>query len=237
MKLYNVNREQQTRFVQLYSVEKKPLRAVAAELGLDIITATVLAQQTGGIRYTEAVILNSKSGEQGRMGEEIFQKHLPQAINCNLAIKYANKHYDFLLDGLRIDIKTSAGFIKNKDKNIRLFPFSVKNAMHTDLYVVLVKSEVDTPNQEESYRHCFIIPSLFVMNLNSKLEIRAEAIHNSAFSYHEYCYPIEEMANMVQYIADNRAAFAIPEELKPIAQTNRELKKEANRAKRNRTTA
>lgn len=77
---YGASRQQAELFTRLYADEKKPLRAAAAEVGIDIITATMLAQQTGHIRFTEAVIVNSPQGEQGRMGEEIFQCYLPEYV-------------------------------------------------------------------------------------------------------------------------------------------------------------
>lgn len=224
--------EQKAQFQQLYAVEKKPLRAAAAECGLDIITATILAQQSGCLRFTEAVIINSKTGEQGRMGEELFQEQMSKAINCNTAIKYANPHYDFLLDGLKIDIKCSAGFSKGKN-GVRIFPFKVSNALKTDLFICYVKSYADSPNDQESYQHAFIIPSIFLLQSGSKLEIRAEAIHNSSFAYHEYCYPIEQLPAVVQQIADNRAAFTISDEMRELATEHKKLKKEVNHVKRN----
>ena len=234
----NASREQTELFTRLYADEKKPLRAAAAEASIDIITATMLAQQTGHIRFTEAVIVNSPQGEQGRMGEDIFQRHLPEAVNCNTSIRYANPHYDFLLDGLRIDIKCSAGFMTGKAKTNtrRVFPCNVKNVLKTDCFVFIVKTEADSENIPESYRHCFIIPSLFLTTTH-KLEICDKAVYDGSMAWHEFCYPIEEMADKVRQIAANKEAFAIPEDLKQAAKAHRELRKELNHAKRHRTTA
>lgn len=234
---FGASQQQAELFVQLYQHDKKPLRAAAAEAGIDIICATMLAQQTGHMRFTEAVIVNSKQGEQGRMGEDLFQQHVPEAVNCNTSIRYANPSYDFILDGLRIDIKCSAGFIHKNKKNARIFPIKLTNVLKTDLFVMIVKSERNTPNEPESYRHCFIIPSLFLINMSSKTEIREAALHDPTMAYNEYCYPIEQMAEKVRQIAANKEMFAIPDELKSLANTNRKLKKEVNHAKRNRTTA
>lgn len=226
--------EQAEQFKHLYAVEKKPLRAAAAQCGLDIINATILAKQTGSLRFTEAIIVNSKAGEQGRMGEEMFQAHIPEAINCNTAIQYANPHYDFLLDGLKIDIKCSAGI---KQKDAFAYSFKITNTLRTDLFVCYVKSEETTPNKPESYQHAFIIPSLFLLQMGSKLEIRQQAIHNPDFAYHEYCYPIEKLPETVRHIAKHRQAFAISKEARELAQAHKSLKKEVNRAKRHTATA
>ena len=227
---YGASRQQAELFTRLYADEKKPLRAAAAEVGIDIITATMLAQQTGHIRFTEAVIVNSPQGEQGRMGEEIFQCHLPEAVNYNTSIRYANPAYDFLLDGLRIDIKCSAGFMtgRAKTKTRRVFPCTVKNALKTDCFVFIVKTEADSENIPESYRHCFIIPSLFLTTMH-KLEISDKAVYDGGMAWHEFCYPIEKMAEKVRQIAANKEAFAIPEELKQAAKAHRELKTEINK--------
>ncbi|ULJ67883.1 hypothetical protein [Wielerella bovis] len=236
----NPTDKQKQQFHQLYAVEKKPLRAAAAECGLDIISATILAKQSGCLRFTEAVIVNSKAGEQGRIGEELFQQQMPHAINCNTSIRYANPHYDFLLDGLKIDIKCSAGFIKKGHGEKRIFPLKIANALKTDLFICYVKSEAHTPNEPESYCHAFIIPSLFLIQSGSKLEIREQAIVSPKYSYHEHCYPIEEVPQIVQQIANNRQAFAITDEMRELAHNHKQLKKETNRAKRqnhNRTTA
>lgn len=66
------------------------------------------------------------------MGEEIFQCHLTEAVNCNTSIRYVNPSYDFLLDGLRIDTKCSAGSLVKKGGNRRVFPFNIKNAYRTE---------------------------------------------------------------------------------------------------------
>lgn len=225
---YGASRQQAELFTRLYADEKKPLRAAAAEVGIDIITATMLAQQTGHIRFTEAVIVNSPQGEQGRMGEEIFQRHLPEAVNCNTSIRYANPAYDFLLDGLRIDTKCSAGSLVKKGGGRRVFPFNIKNALKTDCFVFIVKTEDGSENIPESYRHCFIIPSLFLISTH-KLIISGKAVYDGSMAWHEFCYPIEKMAEKVRQIADNKEAFAIPEELKQAANAHRELKTEINK--------
>lgn len=227
---FNVNPAQAEKFMHLYVNEKQTLRVCAEECGIDIISATMLAQRSGCLRFSEAVIVNSKSGEQGRMGEDIFQAHLPAAVNCNTSIRYANPSYDFLLDGLRIDVKCSAGFLK-KATNSRIFPMRVDNVLKTDLFVLLAKSQTHTANEPDSYRHCFIIPSLFLIN-HSKLEIREEALQNKNLAWGEYCYPIEQMAQMVQQIAQNKELFAIPADLKETAHLNKTLKKEIKRAKK-----
>ena len=232
----NANRQQAEMFTRLYADEKKPLRAAAAEAGIDIITATMLAQQTGHIRFTEAAIVNSPQGEQGRMGEDIFQRHLTEAVNCNTSIRYANPDYDFLLNGLRIDTKCSAGSLAKKGGGRRVFPFNIKNALKTDCFVFIVKTEDGSENIPESYRHCFIIPSLFLISTH-KLIISGKAVYDGSMAWHEFCYPIEEMADKVRQIAANKEAFAIPEELKQTAKAHRELRKEINHAKRHRTTA
>lgn len=51
---HGASRQQAELFTRLYADEKKPLRAAAAEVGIDIITATMLAQQTGHIRFKTA---------------------------------------------------------------------------------------------------------------------------------------------------------------------------------------
>jgi len=48
-------------------------------------------------------------------------------------------------------------------------------------------------------------------------------------AWHEFCYPIEKMAEKVRQIAANKEAFAIPEELKQAANAHRELKTEINK--------
>ena len=162
------------------------------------------------------------------MGEEIFQHHLPEAVNCNTSIRYANPAYDFLLDGLRIDTKCSAGSLVKKGGNRRVFPFNIKNALKTDCFVFIIKTEDGSENIPESYRHCFIIPSLFLISTH-KLIISDKAVYDGGMAWHEFCYPIEKMAEKVRQIAANKEAFAIPEELKQAAKAHRELKTEINK--------
>ena len=227
-----ITKQQTDIFLEHYA--SKPLRVAAAAAGIDVIQATVLAKKHGCLRTLEAAIINSPQGEQGRMGEEMFQAHLPQAINCNTHITYANPAYDFILNGLKIDVKCSAGSERNNGK--RSFPVKMGNALKTDLFVIFVKADKDAPNEESSYRHCFIIPSLFLLSV-LKLEIAEKAIFDSTYAWHEYCYPIEKLREVVTNIAENKEAFAIPEEVRTTADAHRKLKKEINRGKQKRNSA
>ncbi|WP_323175927.1 hypothetical protein [Neisseria cinerea] len=66
---------------------KANIRAAAHAAGIDIIQATMIARHSGVLRITEAAIVNSKAGENGRVGEEIFQDIFPEAVNANLAVQ------------------------------------------------------------------------------------------------------------------------------------------------------
>ena len=105
---YGASPEQAEKFLQLYRA-KTPLRAAAEEAGINIIQATMLARGAGILRITEAAIASSKTGGIGIMGERIFSKYLPEAVNCNLSVRHANPNYDFILNGCTIDGKTSTG--------------------------------------------------------------------------------------------------------------------------------
>lgn len=112
--LFGATPEQAEHFLTLY--RSAPLRAAAAEAGLNIIQATMIARHSGCLRITEAAIVNSKHGEIGRMGEEIFQQHFPEAVNCNTSVAQNNPAYDFVLNGMRIDIKTSCLSASGREK-------------------------------------------------------------------------------------------------------------------------
>ena len=70
--------------------------------------------------------------------------------------------------------------------------------------------------------------SLFLISTH-KLIIGDKAVYDGGMAWHEFCYPIEKMAEKVRQIAANKEAFAIPEELKQAANAHRELKTEINK--------
>ena len=95
-----------------------------------------------------------------------------------------------------------------------------------------IKAEDGSENTPESYRHCFIIPSLFLISTH-RLIIGDKAVYDGGMAWHEFCYPIEKMAEKVRQIAANKEAFAIPEELAQTAKAHRELKTEINKKEKN----
>lgn len=233
---FGATQAQADKFLELYKA-KAPLRAAAEEAGINIIQATMIARHSGVLRITEAAIVNSKSGEIGRTGEDIFQKHFPEAVNTNLSVRHNNPYYDFVLNGVRIDVKTSAGSKARggKDK----FKIRVGNKFKTDLFVAILKEDGATDIEDESaYKHCLIIPSLFLIN-HSKLEICKEILNGEKLAWSEYLFPIEQMRENVLMLVQNPEMLAIPPEVKELAELNGKVKEGVRHAKtkRNRTTA
>lgn len=183
-----------------------------------------LARGAGILRITEAAIVNGKSGEIGIVGERIFSRHLPEAVNCNLSVKHANPDYDFVLNGCTIDVKTSVGIKLVNGK--RKFKFKAPNKFKVDLYVLIVKADADAANDDESaFTHCFIIPSLFLLNHN-RVEIMSEVVTDGKkMAWSEYLFPIEAMRDNIMMLTANREMLAIPDELKECAELNQEIKK------------
>lgn len=235
--LFGATPEQAEHFLTLY--RRATLRAAAAEAGLNIIQATMIARHSGVLRITEAAIINSKSGETGRIGEQIFQHYFPEAVNTNLSVRHNNPAYDFILNGVRIDIKTSALCTGNRRKGDGKIYFRCHNKLETDLFVVIVKADTATAiDDEAAYRHCFIIPSLFLLN-HTHVNISESVLHGSNAAWSEHLFPIEKMHETVMMMAENPEMLTIPPELAECAQLNRKIKKEVKNAKpkRHRTTA
>lgn len=234
--LFGATPEQAEHFLTLY--RSATLRAAAAEAGLNIIQATMIARHSGCLRITEAAIVNSKHGEIGRMGEEIFQQHFPEAVNCNTSVAQNNPAYDFVLNGMRIDIKTSCLSASGRGKN-RKIRFRCDNKFDTDLFIIIVKQDsAAAVHDHAAYRHCFIIPSLMLLN-HVKIEIIESVLRGDNAAWAEYLFPIEKMRETVMMMAENPEMLTIPPELAECAQLNRKIKKEVKNAKpeRHRTTA
>ncbi|EGY52026.1 hypothetical protein [Neisseria shayeganii] len=231
---FGATQEQADRFISLY--KQAPLRAAAEEAGLNIIQATMIARHAGCLRITEAAIINSTSGEIGRMGERIFQKHLPEAVNTNLSIRHNNPCFDFILNGAKIDIKTSTGSKGSRGTEDK-YRMKCSNKFETDIFVVIVKEDDNAAlNDEDAYRHCFIIPSLFLVN-HEKIEINKAVLRGAKMAWSEYLFPIEALRENLLMLTANPQLLAIPPELREAAKLNRDLKKETRHAKRNRKTA
>lgn len=181
--LFGATPEQAEHFLTLY--RSAPLRAAAAESGLNIIQATMIARHSGVLRITEAAIINSKSGETGRIGEQIFQHYFPEAVNCNTSVAQNNPAYDFILNGMRIDIKTSCLSASGRGKN-RKIRFRCDNKFDTDLFIIIVKQDsAAAVHDHAAYRHCFIIPSLMLLN-HVKIEIIESVLRGDNAAWAEY---------------------------------------------------
>lgn len=232
---FGATQAQADKFLELYKA-KAPLRAAAEEAGINIIQATMIARHSGILRITEAAIINSRAGEIGRTGENIFQKHFPEAVNTNLSVRQNNPYYDFILNGVRIDVKTSTGVNARGQKKFRI---RVGNKFKTDLFVLIVKEDDAADIEDESaYKHCFIIPSLFLLN-NKKLEINKGVLRGEKLAWSEYLFPIEQMRENVLMLTQNPEMLAIPPEVRELAELNGKVKEGVRHAKtkRNRTTA
>lgn len=223
-------------FLRLYKTA--PLRAAAEEAGINIIQATMIARHAGCLRITEAAIVNSKAGEIGRVGERIFQKHLPEAVNTNLSVRHNNPCYDFILNGAKIDVKTSAGCKRAYGKEDK-YPIRCGNKFQTDLFVIIVKEDKNADWEDEAaYRHCFIIPSLFLIN-HEKVEINKAVLRGEKLAWSEYLFPIGALRENLLMLTANPEMLAIPPELRECANLTQRLKKETRNAKseRHRKTA
>ena len=97
---FGASPEQAERFIDLYQA-KTPIRAAAHEAGISIIQATMIARHSGILRLTEGFIVNSRGAEIGRIGENLFARHLPEAVNTNLSVSFNNPAYDFILNGAK----------------------------------------------------------------------------------------------------------------------------------------
>lgn len=223
---------QVTTFLAAY--EQANIRAAAHAAGIDIIQATMIARHSGVLRITEAAIVNSKAGETGRVGEEIFQDIFPDAVNANLTIRRNMPRYDFLLNGVKIDIKTTglSESGKGKQRKIRL---RCDNKLETDIFVIFVKADQAADIKDKSaYRHVFIIPSLILIN-HRKIEIVEDVLHGSGRAWSEYLYPIEKLKEKIEMLTAYPELLAIPDELKETVKANDKLKSTIckNRSRRN----
>ena len=235
---FGATEEQAAHFLELYRCST--LRAAAEEAGINIIQATMIARHSGILRITEAAIVNSKAGEIGRIGEEIFQKHLPEAVNTNLSVQLNNPSYDFILNGVKIDIKTSAGAKGQRGADDK-YRFSCHNKFKADLFVLIVKENKQASARDESaYRHCFIIPSLFLLN-HEKIEICKAVVEGEKLAWAEYLFPIEALRENLLMLTAHPEMLAIPPEWRECAELSRKVKREVQhekaKAKRNRSAA
>ena len=199
------------------------IRAAAHAAGIDIIQATMIARHSGVLRITEAAIVNSKAGETGRVGEEIFQDIFPEAVNANLAVQRNMPRYDFILNGVKIDIKTTAlsESGRGQQRKIRL---RCDNKLETDIFIILVKADKEAAIKDKSaYRHAFIIPSLVLIN-HKKIEILEDVLYGSGKAWSEYLYPIEKLKETIEMMTAYPELLAIPDELKETVKANDKLK-------------
>ncbi|MGF6149025.1 Uncharacterised protein [Kingella potus] len=228
---YGASREQAERFVTLYRA-KAPIRAAAHEAGISIIQATMIAQASGILRLTEGFIVNSRGAEIGRIGESLFARHLPEAVNTNLSVQFNNPAYDFILNGAKIDVKSSAGFNRTRDKdNMLLYRFRCPNKFETDLFVFFVKPEAEADEtDEDSYTHCFIIPSLFLLN-HKQVEVSRKTILEKRGAWSEFLFPVSELRDNILMLTASPQHLAVPPELREAAEANQALKDETNHAK------
>lgn len=207
----------------LATYEKSHIRAAAHAAGIDIIQAMMIARHSGVLRITEAAVVNSKAGETGRVGEEIFQDIFPQAVNANLAVQRNMPRYDFILNGVKIDIKTTALSMSGKgpQRKIRL---RCENKLETDIFVIFVKADKEAGiKDKKAYRHVFIIPSLVLIN-HKKIEILEDVLHGSGKAWSEYLYPIGKLKEKIEMLTAYPELLAIPDELKETVKANDKLK-------------
>lgn len=222
---FGATEEQIKTFLSVYG--QSHIRAAANAAGIDIIQATMIARHSGVLRITEAAIVNSKAGETGRIGEEIFQDIFPDAVNANLAIQRNMPRYDFILNGVKIDIKTTALSVsgKGKQRKIRL---RCDNKLETDIFVIFAKADQEADIKDKSaYKHVFIIPSLALIN-HKKIEIVEEVLHGSGKAWSEYLYPIGKLKETIEMMVAYPELLAIPDELKETVKANDKLKTAIN---------
>lgn len=219
-------------FLHHYQAQRIPLRAAAQAAGLNIIQATLLARHAGCLRITEAAIINSKQGEIGRIGEDLFQQHLPEAINTNLSVAFNHPGFDFLLGTLRIDIKTSSGSAARKGSKLKKYRFRCDNKSKTDVFVLFVQQDTEADSQDPAtYSHCFVIPSLHLLN-HLKLEICADALTNPARAWHDFAIPINRLSDTMRLLAAHPEAIAVPPELMQAVEQQDQLKKHLKQRKK-----
>lgn len=234
---FGASREQADRFIALYR-GKAPIRAAAYEAGISIIQATMIAQASGILRLTEGFIVNSRGAEIGRVGESLFARHLPEAVNTNLSVQFNNPAYDFILNGAKIDVKSSAGFENKGNKGNLKYRFRCHNKFKTDLFVMFAKTNPEADDSDaDSYTHCLIIPSLFLLN-QKHVEITQKTIAEKQGAWSEFLFPVAELRQNLLLLTTNPQHLAIPPELKTAAQANQTLKDECHaKSKRNRTAS
>ena len=234
---FGASREQADRFIALYR-GKAPIRAAAHEAGISIIQATMIAQASGILRLTEGFIVNSRGAEIGRVGESLFARHLPEAVNTNLSVQFNNPAYDFILNGAKIDVKSSAGFENKGNKGNLKYRFRCRNKFKTDLFVMFAKTNPEADDGDaDSYTHCLIIPSLFLLN-QKQVEVTQKTIMEKKGAWSEFLFPVAELRQNILLLTANPQHLAIPPELKTAAQANQTLKDECHaKSKRNCTTA
>ena len=233
----NFNKKQVADFLKAY--ETASLKAAAASAGLDLYQGYIVAQQHKVLRLHDAVVHNSNGASIGTIGEELFSRLLPEAVDVNLDISMHNPNYDFLLGKLRIDIKTSAGINpRGRDKST-VFRFRCPNKFDCDVFILFVKTDPEADQFDSAaYTHCLVIPSIFLFG-NRQVELNSLAFSGRKTAWSEFLMPIENMADTVRLLAAN--ATPLPQEIIEAGRANEELKTEISRkakhANRNRTAA
>lgn len=233
----NFPKERVAAFLKAY--QNYPLKAAAHSAGFDLYQGYIIAQQHKVLRLHDSIVQNSNGASIGTIGEELFAKLLPEAVDVNCNLSMHNPDYDFLLGSLRIDVKTSSGFSPGNGSSSTVFRFRCKNKFDCDVFVLFVKADLEADQFDSAaYTHCLVIPSIFLFG-NRQVELNALAFQGRKTAWSEFIIPVEKLAETIRLLAANTTP--LPQEIIEAGRANEELKTELNRkgknGNRNRTTA
>jgi hypothetical protein F3_00947 len=212
-------------FLQAY--QNNPLKAAACSVGLDLYQGYIIAQKHKVLRLHDAIVQNSSGSCIGTIGEELFAKLIPEAVDVNLNISMHNPNYDFLLGKLRIDVKTSSGFSSQKGGSSFVYRFRCQNKFDCDVFVLFVKPDPEADQFDSAaYTHCLVIPSIFLFG-NRQVELNARALKGQKTAWSEFLMPIEKLAETIRLLAAN--TMPLPPDIIEAGRANEELKTEINK--------
>ena len=140
----------------------------------------------GLINKKDHIQFASKSMQKGIKAEELFQKLVPKAVDVNRNFKMNNPEYDFMYNGLTIDIKYSSVLTKkNRDY------WSIRNSK-ADIIVAFLENG---KSKELENPHILFIPSAIMRNM--------EHIHitEKGEYFKHFIIPKDKLSEMLMYYA------------------------------------
>lgn len=140
----------------------------------------------GLINKKDHIQFASKSMQKGIKAEKLFQELVPRAVDINANFRMNNPAYDFVYNGLTIDIKYSS-ILTRKDKDY----WNIRNSK-ADIIVAFLESGKD---KELKNPYILFIPTAIMRELG-KIYITKESGH-----FQHFLIPKDKLSEMLTYYA------------------------------------